>query len=157
MKRRTVSGILVAAGSALVAGAVGIPTLIAGISPIWQPLGTKWRRVGTLDRFRPGQVTRAIVEPEADVWPRRFGELAVFVWRPVAAELVVFSQSCTDLGCPLEYEAGSACFLCPCHGGIFAQDGRRLAGPPKTPMLRYAHRLRDDVLEIDVTSLPPAA
>jgi menaquinol-cytochrome c reductase iron-sulfur subunit len=156
MKRRTASGILVAAGSAVVAGAVGLPTLIAALSPIWLTKRATWRKVGPLESFSVGKITPAAIAAGREAWPQRIGKQAVFVWRPSEWELVVFSQSCTDLGCPLVYEEGSGCFLCPCHGGIFAQDGHRLAGPPKSPMLRYANRVQDGVLEIDLASLPPA-
>jgi len=157
MKRRTMAGLLVAAGSAVVAGAVGLPTLIAGLSPVWQPKQATWRPLGRLNRFAIGKVTPAAVVIDRRQWPKPAGEQAVFVWRPNDGEIIVYSRSCTDLGCPLEYEPGSGCFLCPCHGGIFAQDGRRLAGPPQSPLLRYANRIQDGVLEIDIASLPPAA
>ena len=157
MNRRTVSGLLVMGGSALAAGVVGIPALIASISPALRSRRESWRPVGVLSRFPNGKVTRGIVLPDRDAWPRAFGEQAVFVWRRSESDFVVFSRSCTDLGCPLDYEPGSGCYLCPCHGGIFAPDGRRLAGPTKSPMHRYAHRIRAAVLEIDVASIPPAA
>jgi menaquinol-cytochrome c reductase iron-sulfur subunit len=167
MKRRTAAGLLVAGGSALVSGVVGIPTFIAGLSPAWQSRPENWRPLGQLRDFPVGKVSPGRVARDREAWPRTYGDLLVFVWRATEDELVVYSRSCTDLGCPLEYEAGSGCFLCPCHGGIFDRSGRRLAGPPKSPMHRYAHRLRgaglddarqeDAVLEIDVASLPPAA
>jgi menaquinol-cytochrome c reductase iron-sulfur subunit len=156
MKRRTAAGLLVAGGSALAAGVVGIPALIAGLSPAWQARSETWRPLGPLRKFPIGKVSSASVPRDRDVWPRTYGERLVFVWRKAETDLVVFSRNCTDLGCPLEYEAGSGCFLCPCHGGIFAQDGQRLTGPPKAPMHRYAHRVRDDVLEIDIASISPA-
>jgi menaquinol-cytochrome c reductase iron-sulfur subunit len=157
MKRRTVSGLLVVGGSAVVAGVVGIPTLIAGLSPAWQSRRETWRPVGPLRTFPIGKVTKSVVAEDPAAWPRAYGEKSVFVWRKTETKVVVFSRSCTDLGCPLEHESGSGCYLCPCHGGIFAPDGRRLAGPPNAPMHRYSHRVRDDVLEIDVASIPPAA
>jgi menaquinol-cytochrome c reductase iron-sulfur subunit len=157
MNRRTVSGMLVVGCSAVVAGAVGIPVLISGISPALRSRRESWRPVGELSTFPAGKVSRGIVSADRVVWPRAFGEQTVFVWRRSEADLVVFSRNCTDLGCPLEYEPGSGCFLCPCHGGIFAEDGRRLAGPPNAPMHRYAHRIREEVLEIDVASIPPAS
>jgi menaquinol-cytochrome c reductase iron-sulfur subunit len=156
MQRRTAFGVLVAAVSALAAGIVGLPTLIAGLSPAWQPRRETWRTVGRLQEFPVGAVTRATVAADRESWPRPYGESAVFVCRTTDADVVVFSQSCTDLGCPLEHNPGSGCYLCPCHGGIFDEDGRRLAGPPKSAMLRYAHRIREGVLQIDVASVPPA-
>ncbi|WP_164102419.1 QcrA and Rieske domain-containing protein [Candidatus Laterigemmans baculatus] len=80
---------------------------------------------------------------------------SVYVWRRSAEEVVVFSRSCTDLGCPVTWDPGSHCFLCPCHGGIFAKDGERMAGPPDRPLYRYANRVRDGRLEIDLSSVPP--
>lgn len=157
MNRRTASGMLVMSGTALFAGAVGIPVLVAGVSPALRSRHQAWQILGSLDDFPIGEVTRAEVAPEEGKWPRSFGQLSVFVWRSSPTEIVVYSRSCTDLGCPLAYDAGSGCFLCPCHGGIFTQNGQRLAGPPKSPMHRYSHRVRAEFLEIDVSSVPPAA
>ena len=147
---------LVAGGSAILAGIVGIPALVLGLSPILQHrLQGRWRRVGRLDEFPVGRVQPAQLVADRTDWPRSLPRQAVFVWRQSADSVVVFSRSCTDLGCPLDYDPGSACFFCPCHGGIFAQDGHRLAGPTDRPMYRYAHRISEGVLEIDLASLPP--
>ena len=156
MRRRTFFGLLVTGAGALVAGVVGVPALLAGLSPALQPRRREaWRPVGRLNDFPTGAVHEGEIAADRKTWPRSFRNRAVFVWRRSADDLVVFSRSCTDLGCPLDYDPGSTCFFCPCHGGIFAQNGERLAGPPNGPMYRYAHRLRDGVIEIDVTSLPP--
>jgi Rieske Fe-S protein len=158
MTRRSFFGLLVAGGTVLVAGVVGIPALLTGLSPALQGRRREvWRPVGRLDDFPPGVVRQAEVAADPAGWPRSFRPQAVFVRRRSEADLVVFSRSCTDLGCPLAYDPGSTCFFCPCHGGIFAPDGERLAGPPNGPMYRYAHRVRDGVLEVDVSSVPPGA
>jgi menaquinol-cytochrome c reductase iron-sulfur subunit len=102
-------------------------------------------------------VAEAVLPRDAEAWPRPLEEQAVFVWRRSEADVVVFSRSCTDLGCPLDYDRGSTCFYCPCHGGVFTQDGQRLTGPPNAPMYRYSHRVRDGVLEIDLSSIPAGA
>jgi menaquinol-cytochrome c reductase iron-sulfur subunit len=158
MTRRTWFGMLVAGGSLLVAGVVGIPALLVGFSPVLQPRRRElWRTVGRLDAFPVGDVHHSTIPGDRQAWPRALGGQAIFVWRRSEDELVVFSRSCTDLGCPLDYDRGSTCFFCPCHGGIFTQQGDRLAGPPNGPMHRYTHRVRDGVIEIDVTSVPSAA
>jgi menaquinol-cytochrome c reductase iron-sulfur subunit len=148
----------VSAVSLVAGGIVGIPTLVAGLSPVfWKAPKKMWRRVGQLSEFPIGAVSDGTTPSPRDAWPRSFRGRAVFVWRRTEAEIFVFSRSCTDLGCPLDYDRGSACFLCPCHGGIFKQDGQRLAGPPGKPMHRYVHRVEGGVLEIDIASVPPAA
>jgi menaquinol-cytochrome c reductase iron-sulfur subunit len=92
--------------------------------------------------------------PRGD-WARSLGEKGVFVWRASEEEVVVFSRNCTDLSCPVTWDPGSNWFYCPCHGGIFAQDGTNVAGPPTRPLYRYANRVQNGVLEIDLLSLPP--
>jgi menaquinol-cytochrome c reductase iron-sulfur subunit len=158
MTRRSILSLLVAGAGLLVGGVVGIPALVAGFSPVFKRRQTPtWRPVGRLDDFSVGKVSAGFVPIDRAVWPRSFSQQLVFVWRRDAQEVVVFSRSCTDLGCPLNYDPGSGCFLCPCHGGIFGPTGDRLAGPPSAPLLRYSHRVRDGVLEIDLLSIPPAA
>ena len=158
MNRRSFFGLLVAGGSAIAAGIVGIPALLTGLSPALQRRRREiWRPVGRLEDFPTGAVHQGLISTDRRGWPRTLGRQAVFVWRRSEAEVVVFSRSCTDLGCPLDYDPGSACFFCPCHGGIFAQDGERMAGPPNGPMYRFVHRVRDGVIEVDVTSLPLGA
>ena len=156
MTRRFFTGLIVAGGSAVLAGVVGVPALILGLSPLLQRGRPKrWRRVGRLDEFPLGAVQQAKLAADRMAWPRSIPSQAVFVWRQTQDSIVVFSRSCTDLGCPLNFDPGSACFFCPCHGGIFAQDGQRLAGPTDQPMYRFVHRVQDGVLEIDLASLPP--
>jgi len=156
MTRRFFTGLFVAGGSAILAGVVGVPALILGASPIFQRRREeRWRRVGRLEQFAAGTVRQAQIAEDRTAWPRSLPSQTVFVWRRTKDSVVVFSRSCTDLGCPLDFDSGSACFFCPCHGGIFAQDGQRLAGPTDEPMHRFVHRVREGVLEIDVASLPP--
>lgn len=135
---------------------VGIPTAIHALSPAldeWER-DELWSSLGPVDRFPVGEVALAM----APLPPRKdgtasFHEKGVFVWRSPEGP-VVYSRDCTDLGCPIRWDPGSACFLCPCHGGIFSQSGQVLAGPPRRPLDRYGSRIREGVLEIDLASLP---
>lgn len=151
MLRGAIRTVAVAAG-----GIVAIPALLTSLFPVGQrPEGNVWRAVGRLSEFPAGEVRMAVAAAPRNQWPRPVASEAVFVWRKTDDEIVVFSRKCTDLACPLNYDSGSSCYFCPCHGGIFAQDGTVMAGPPPRPMRRYAARLRDGVLEIDLASLSP--
>ena len=46
------------------------------------------------------------------------------------AGIVALSDVCPHLGCKVHYDPDAAKFLCPCHGGVFAKDGKAIAGPP---------------------------
>jgi menaquinol-cytochrome c reductase iron-sulfur subunit len=158
MERRTLLTMLVHGGSVLVGAVIALPALIAGIFPALRGRpGELWRPLGRLDQFPVGQTQAAVIEQAVEGEPRPLARQGVYVWRPTDVEVVVFSRSCTDLGCPVIWDRGSQCFFCPCHGGIFARDGRRMAGPPDRELYRYANRVREGVLEVDVYSVPPMA
>ena len=156
MDRRKLLTNLLYAGGAVFSSIVAIPAFLSALSPaIRRGEREAWRSVGKLDAFAVGQVQPAVVEVRREDWSRTLERKTVYVWRREGEEPVVYSRNCTDLSCPVVYDRGSQCFFCPCHGGIFAKDGRPMAGPPQVPLYRYANRVRDGVLEIDLRSVPP--
>ncbi len=65
-------------------------------------------------------------------------------------EFAAYSQSCTHLMCPVNYQHEQRQFHCPCHEGFFsAEDGRVLAGPPPRPLPRYPVEIRDGEIWIN--------
>lgn len=154
MDRRSLFTWLLRGGGMLAAGVVAIPGLILALSPAWRRrTHDSWQSLA--GPFEVGKVQEARVDiPRAD-WAKSLREKTVYVWRRAEEDYVVFSRNCTDLSCPVNYDTGSRCFFCPCHGGIFLQDGTPIAGPPREPLYRYAWRLRDGTLQIDLDSLPP--
>jgi menaquinol-cytochrome c reductase iron-sulfur subunit len=143
-----------------IAGMVGIPSLMNAFSPILkQERGEEgaWQFLGALDDFPVGKMRKALVDVPRATWGESLRQKGVYAWRRSREELIVFSRNCTDLGCPVTWDPGSECFFCPCHGGIFAKNGERMAGPPNRPLFRYATRVRRGRVEIDLRSLPPVA
>lgn len=153
--RRTVLASAATVGSVIVAGLLGIPTALAVFTPALRRSRQRWRVVGPVRRFQSGSVQLAVVPINRGDWAHSLDQKSVYVWKQSDGQFVVYSRNCTDLGCPVNFDRGSECFLCPCHGGIFNLEGRPLAGPPKDPLYRYAVRVRGEQLEIDLASLPP--
>lgn len=50
---------------------------------------------------------------------------------------VVFAVNCAHLGCPVSWFPSSGLFLCPCHGGVYYEDGSRASGPPPRGLYPY--------------------
>lgn len=70
-------------------------------------------------------------------------------------EFAAYSQSCTHLMCPVNYQAEKRQFYCPCHEGFFsAEDGRVLAGPPPRPLPRYPVEIRQGEIWLVPASRP---
>ena len=172
MERRRALTWLVHGGSATVALVVGVPTLIYAISPSEDSDDVQqWATLGPVDTFKIGAVRVAVAKALPDrttddlVSQQAANERSanaallpsVYVWRTSDLEFVVFSRSCTDLGCPVTFDQGSTCFFCPCHGGIFDQEGRPMAGPPDRPLYRYQSRIESGELIINLRSVPIVA
>lgn len=157
MTRRELLSRLIQGVGLVIAGMVGVPALVNVFSPlIERRRGERWQPVGPVASFPADTVHPATVDvPRRRPFASSVDEKGVFVWRAAPDDIVVFARNCTDLSCNLIWDPGSEWFFCPCHGGIFATDGERKAGPPQRPMYRYAHRVQDGILEIDLNSVPP--
>lgn len=156
--RRKFLTTLLGLGSAVGGLAVAAPVLGTIVLPfVRRPAAPEWRNVGPIDRFPPGRMTQGFVEVPRDDWAATLRTKLVYVWRATDGTVTVFSRNCTDLSCPVTWDPGSHCFYCPCHGGIFAQDGTVMAGPPARPLDRYRHRVQDGLLQVDAHSVPPVA
>lgn len=95
-------------------------------------------------------VTRSV---EDSYMTRRVKERLAIVPDPRAATgLVALSTTCTHLGCAVSWNPGRKAFLCPCHGGVYAEDGRVLSGPPPRPLARYPLVVAAGRLTVDASS-----
>ena len=63
---------------------------------------------------------------------------------------LVLEQTCTHLGCPVAWTpvGNGGTFNCPCHGSVFDQAGRRIAGPASLPLYKHTFSLKDGALWI---------
>lgn len=157
-RRKVMKWVVMGIGAATT-GALGVPALLSTLSPtIKRDDKERWRALGQLERFPMEQIVSARVETrlQKDFMHKALPK-DVYVWRKREGEIVVYSRSCTDLGCPVKFDQGSECFFCPCHGGIFSKEGSVMAGPPKGPLYRYNTRVIDGFLEIDLSSVPVVA
>jgi Rieske Fe-S protein len=73
-------------------------------------------------------------------------------------KFLVLAVNCAHLGCPVEWFAESALFMCPCHGGVYYSNGDHASGPPPRglyPCVYRVTRVRGlDVLEIQAPHFP---
>lgn len=74
------------------------------------------------------------------------GDEPVLLLRTPEGELRAFLARCPHLGCVVRFAAERQAVECACHGGRFASDGRRLAGPSPGPL----ERLRVELVGGDI-------
>ncbi len=128
--------------------ALGVPVVGAAVAPAVRRDEAPWVNLGRVVDFAVGIPRIVTVGIErADGYRRTTVSRALWVWRPVENQLIVYNARCTHLGCLVSYRPDSQTFLSPCHAGVFAlQDGRVLDGPPPRPLDRLSYRIEEGQL-----------
>jgi menaquinol-cytochrome c reductase iron-sulfur subunit len=154
-QRRHVLGWLSAVLGALSTVAAGVPILGYLLSPVLRTPTNEWIDLGPIDDF-PEKQTRLVdfVDPLHRPWDGDSQRLAAYVRRAGPDVFQVFSVNCTHLGCPVSWFPQSGLFLCPCHGGVYYEDGSHASGPPPRGLYVLENRVANGRLSIRAGRLP---
>lgn len=135
--------------------ATAIPVVSALVAPLLETPDQQWRTVGKLDDFQPG-TTNMVTFTNADPKPYAgvTAQSAAWLRREDQNSFIAFAVNCTHLGCPVRWEKGAQLFMCPCHGGVYYEDGTVAAGPPPFPLTRYQVRVVNNEVQIKTAPLP---
>ena len=117
-----------------------------------------WIRLGALEDFPVGQTRLATyTNPFTTPWDGETAEIPCWVRRLAADRFQVFAINCTHLGCPVRWFPESGLFMCPCHGGVYYEDGQHASGPPPRRLYEYEYKLDGDQLLVKGGQLPTLA
>jgi Rieske Fe-S protein len=157
-QRRTVLQWLTIGICAMAALMLGIP--VAGFFLGVRKRKVQWKPLGPVSRFPPGETRLATFDnPLGEPWDGMAAHNAVYVRnlgkdRRGQDQFQVFSVNCAHLGCPVTWFPQSGLFLCPCHGGVYYEDGERASGPPPRGLYHVDKRVHDGQLEIQAPHYP---
>jgi Rieske Fe-S protein len=114
-----------------------------------------WVPLGSVTEFPEGE-TRLATFKNPFVTPTDGKTVETAAWvRHVAGEkFQVFAVNCAHLGCPVRWFPQSALFMCPCHGGVYYQDGSRASGPPERGLFEYPYKVENGLVTIQAGELP---
>jgi len=149
--RRSFFASLLGVGTAIIAAAIGMPTLNFILYPVRAATRNKqWSEVGSANEFErlASPVLRTIALTQRDGWREVVSEQVVFVNRNPAGQLQVLSPICPHLGCSVAWHDNQKKFICPCHGGQFDDQGRHISGPPPRGLDRLEARVKDGNLQV---------
>ena len=117
-----------------------------------------WVSLGDLTQFPVGETRLATYRnPFVRPWDGDTGDIACWVRRISADKLQVFAINCAHLGCPVRWFPQSGLFMCPCHGGVYYEDGSRASGPPPRGLFEYSYKLEGGRLWIKAGQMPTLA
>jgi quinol---cytochrome c reductase iron-sulfur subunit, bacillus type len=114
-----------------------------------------WISLGPVGDFPEKQTRLASYKnPFTTPWDGETANVPCWVRRMQGDTFQVFAINCTHLGCPVRWFPESGLFMCPCHGGVYYQDGARASGPPPRGLYVYQHRIQNGELWVRGGQLP---
>lgn len=151
INRRSFFGGLMAIGSIGMGALLSVPVLRYILYPLYaKSSGTEWSDVGPVSDFAgsSGPVRKTITFAQRDGWREVVSAQSVYVNRTPDGRFQVMSAICPHLGCSVSWQQGQDEFVCPCHGGRFAADGKHVAGPPPRRMDALPVRVNNGKLQV---------
>jgi len=137
---------------------VGLPLVAFLLEPIFQPRKYVWRRVGRVEDFEVGSTIEVkMKDADPEPWAGNIAWTAAWLQRREPNKFVAFSINCQHLGCPVRWEEGARLFMCPCHGGVYYENGEVAGGPPPRRLQTYPVRVSEGFVEIMPGPIPMVA
>ncbi|MEO8902804.1 MAG: Rieske (2Fe-2S) protein [Polyangiaceae bacterium] len=153
--RRDLLGRVSLAVIAVPALALAVPVAGFVVAPLFRPVPRLWRTVGKLKDFQVGD-TVAVKFTDASPlpWSGVTADTAAWLRRSADREFLAFSVNCAHLGCPVRWLKEAKLFMCPCHGGVYYENGEVAAGPPPHGLAKYPVRIVNEDVQIQTGPIP---
>jgi menaquinol-cytochrome c reductase iron-sulfur subunit len=119
-----------------------------------------WVALGPPSQFPPNETRLSTFRnPLGQPWDGMAAQMGVYVRNlgpddKGADQFLVFAMNCAHLGCPVTWFPQSGLFMCPCHGGVYYENGERASGPPTRSLFHCVWRVRAGQLEVQAPHLP---
>lgn len=141
--RRSLLGWLVTGINVAVIGALLVPAIQFVTSPLKRRSKQRWVDVLGEHELSEGE-TREVsytlsVEDGYQMVDRRF---TVYLHKS-ADGVKCFDPACTHLGCRIKFQNDQRRYFCPCHGGVFNENGQVVSGPPPKGLVEHPVRVED--------------
>jgi menaquinol-cytochrome c reductase iron-sulfur subunit len=132
-----------------------IPIVGFLFSAVRRKAENKWVTLGAVKDFPENETRKGeYINPYTVPWDGSTANTPCWVRRLQGEKFQVFAINCTHLGCPVRWFKESKLYMCPCHGGVFYEDGAAASGPPPAPLFEYDYQIKDGNLQIRAGHLP---
>ena len=148
--RRSFLAGLLAAGGAAVGALLAVPLVRFALYPVLARTTEKsWSDIGKVDEFQnlTAPVQKLVTIEQRDGWRKTIKQQPVYVTKNPQGAIIVLSAVCTHLGCSVRWVDAQNKFVCPCHGGMFSEDGKLLGGPPPRGLDQLETKIEDGTLK----------
>ena len=152
MTRRRAFTVASQAIGGVAAAAVALPAIGFAIAPIFHRGKERWEAVGQVDDFTADTYKQVVFTLVPGIGEA--GKTTAYVRRGTKHlqedpnVYIAISSRCAHVGCPVRFVQASGNFICPCHGGVYDFEGKRIGGPPVRPLDRFQTRIRGGKVEV---------
>lgn len=149
--RRSFFATMLAVVSSTMGAMLGLSLFRFVVYPVYAKESEKhWSQIGDVDEFAGSKapVGRTISFSVRDGWREVVTTQSVYVSRGADGRLQVLSSICPHMGCSVAWQPNQGRFVCPCHGGQFAPDGRHISGPPPRGLDSLHTQVKDGKLQV---------
>ncbi|MGB7436911.1 MAG: Rieske (2Fe-2S) protein [Candidatus Acidiferrum sp.] len=142
--------------NSIVALLLAVPIFRYLLSPVFSSHSYEsWLMLGSIDQYPIGQTRLTTFRnPDVQPWDGKTADSACWVRRMDAQAFQVFAINCAHLNCPVRWFPQSGLFMCPCHGGVYYEDGSRASGPPERGLFEYPYKIQGGKLFIKAGEMP---
>ena len=134
---------------------VGVPLVGFIVAPFFRTVPREWVTIGKPDDFQIGKtVAVTVTDPSSLPWAGVTAKSAVWLRRVSQDSFIAFSVNLDSSRMPSALARGAELFMCPCHGGVYYDDGAVAAGPPPRPLFRYDVRVANGEVQMKQAIVP---
>jgi menaquinol-cytochrome c reductase iron-sulfur subunit len=153
-RRSFVAGVVAFLGS-IITAVIGLPAIGYLLSPGLQKSrstsGEEWVPLGLVEELVEGEPKLfSFTRTRRVGWETSAQSYGIYVVRKTRNTFNVFSNVCTHLSCRVNWNVGTAEYICPCHDGRFGLDGSIISGPQPRPLDTFDYRIDDGTLMIQL-------
>jgi menaquinol-cytochrome c reductase iron-sulfur subunit len=146
---------------ALAAAVVTVP-FVGYLFGAFRKPKVQWVPLGMPDTFPINETRLAVFDSDlGQPWDGMSARMGVYVRNLGKDEkqqhrFLIFANNCAHLGCPVTWFPQSGLFMCPCHGGVYYENGERASGPPPRGLFQCVWQIsdQDGQLEVQAPHLP---
>jgi len=152
LTRRKVFTVASQAVGGIAGAAVVLPVVGFALAPVFTRPKERWESVGKVEDFGPETYRQVVFTEITGIGEA--GKTTAYVrqgsekYDEDPSEYIAISTRCAHLGCPVRFVQAAANFICPCHGGVYDFEGKRIGGPPVRPLDRFQTRVKSGHVEL---------
>ncbi len=145
LPRRSALAVILGSAGAVAAGAVG---LVMGFlsNALGRETARPWMRIGQAEDLDPESFQKYVLHMERQhAWIRKRVPLVTYIKDLYPDDPLALLSTCSHLGCSVNWDPEDGRFRCPCHGGVYDEEGRVVEGPPPRHLTRLEVKIENEV------------